>query len=553
MRDVVHEEVSRLRHKKLHGVVGCALEKVYTKKIDEHLGELAYHFLEGGDKDKALDYFMKAGEKAAKVFANGEAASYFQYALRLLEEKEGEPRERGRVLEMLGDIKRLVGEYDASIKYWNDALLLWKQDEKETAARLHRRIANVSWLNIGDAKKAKEHHAAAFKILETEPESVELASLYEDMAGMVAMGATGKIAEALSLGEKAVELAKKLNAHEVLAHSYMWLGEISEWLGDRKKAFECFERALKIALDNAYMETAVWAYDDLAVWIPTEENEKRQEYYEKAFELAKKVGTVDWIALIGLHLANNYFEKGEPGKAVFMAEESASLNRKVKNMIQLTWSLTWLGVFYETLGETDKSIQCFNEAVSISKGLNDFQAVFGAFVGLGWSYCRKEEYAKGKELMEKGYEAAEKHGAKWIQWSQWIIRPYVESGEIEKAKRLIDSLQEFALKEKRKRLTAYAHALRATMLRAQKKWEESIQQFEESIQEFDALGARQWNMYDFADYVLCEYARVYLERNKEGDREKADKLLNQALEIFQKMGAKKDIEKIIAKKKILSA
>jgi len=44
-----------------------------------------------------------------------------------------------------------------------------------------------------------------------------------------------------------------------------------------------------------------------------------------------------------------------------------------------------------------------------------------------------------------------------------------------------------------------------------------------------------------------------LERNQEGDREKEDKLQNQALEMFQKMGAKKDIEKILAKKKLLTA
>jgi len=38
-----------------------------------------------------------------------------------------------------------------------------------------------------------------------------------------------------------------------------------------------------------------------------------------------------------------------------------------------------------------------------------------------------------------------------------------------------------------------------------------------------------------------------LERDQEGDREKAHNLLNQALEIFQKMGAKKDIEKTKSK------
>jgi hypothetical protein len=46
---------------------------------------------------------------------------------------------------------------------------------------------------------------------------------------------------------------------------------------------------------------------------------------------------------------------------------------------------------------------------------------------------------------------------------------------------------------------------------------------------------------------------MYLERDEEGDREKAHNFLNQALEMFQKIGAEKDIEKIIAKKKLLTA
>ncbi len=44
VRDVVYEEVSPLKRKKLHGVAGVALEKVYANKIDEHFGELASAF-----------------------------------------------------------------------------------------------------------------------------------------------------------------------------------------------------------------------------------------------------------------------------------------------------------------------------------------------------------------------------------------------------------------------------------------------------------------------------------------------------------------------------
>src|SRR5271157_4835164 len=188
VRDVVYEEVSPLKRNELHGVVGCALEQVYGKKVDEHLGELASHFLESGNRDKALDYYLKAGERAAKIYANSEAAFYFESALELLEEKQGETREKGRVLERLGDTKSLVGEYDASMKYWNDKLLLLEQSHEEEStldiARLHRKMAHDLWEEIGDTEKAIEHQNKALKILEGEPESVELARLYADMGHM---------------------------------------------------------------------------------------------------------------------------------------------------------------------------------------------------------------------------------------------------------------------------------------------------------------------------------------------------------------------------------
>ena len=556
VRDVVHEEVSRLRHRKLHGAVGFALEKVYTKKIDEHLGELAYHFLEGGDKDKALDYFLKAGEKAAKVFANGEAASYFQSALRLLEEKEGEFREKGRVLERIGDIKRLVGEYDASIKYWNDALLLWKQlNEKETAARLHRKMANVLWSNLGNSEKAKEHHGEALKILEAEPESVELASLYEDIADRVSMGLTGDMAEARSWAEKALELGKKLNANEVIARSYYCLGGILDWLGDKKRGLEYQERALKIALDNGYMDVALLAYNDLAARYRREGYERSLEYYEKGYELAKKVGDITSQSWLGLGLSYMYGMMGNMDKGVSLLEESAALDKKADHIAHLTFSLNGLALASLILGDWDKSEQYCKEALRNAQKLDDFQSIASSYALPGRLHFEKGEYAKAREFYEKQHEVYEKHGAKssQVNASQNLIWTYIELGEIEKADNLIDNLRKYALEVDDKGLIAYADVLKAMQLRAQKKWEESIEYFERGLQEFEALGARRWDIYTFAKMVLCEYARVYLERDQEGDREKAHNLLNQALEIFQKMGAKKDIEKIIAKKKILSA
>jgi tetratricopeptide (TPR) repeat protein len=545
VRDVVHEEVGPFKRKKLHGVVGEALEKVYAEKIDEHFGELALHFLESGDKEKALSYFSKAAEKALKVYANNEAVSYFQSALRLLEDKKDELREKGRILETLGDIKGIVGEHDACMKYWNEALLLRKQlDEKEKVSRLHRKIANVLWEQIGDTEKSEEHYGEALKILEAEPESVELASLYEDMAHMYYR--IGDMAKALSWAEKALELAKKLNAHEVVASSYASLGTIHGFAGEKKKSFECLEKALKIALDNGYMETALRAQNNIAGALPTEENERIFEAYEKGYELAKKVGHITYQSWIGLILAWTYIGIGDMNKALLFAEESVALDRKAGNMTHLSMSMDALGLVYQILGEWDKSEQYHKEASSISQRLKDWQAINFSHWTPGWLHLEKGEHAKARESLEKACEICEKAGAKnhqmWV--SRFLIQTYIELGENEKADKLIDNVQKFALEVKDKELTASADSLKAMLFRTQKKWEDSLELFEKSIQEFDALDARRWNVYLFAKWVLCEYARMYLERDQESDREKAYDLLSQALEIFQKMGAKKDIEKI---------
>jgi predicted ATPase/KaiC/GvpD/RAD55 family RecA-like ATPase len=547
VRDVVYEEVSPLRRKKFHALVGNALEKVYSNKINEHLGELAYHFLESGDKDKALGYFLRAGKKAAIVYANSEAASYFQSALKLLEDKEGELQEKGLVLERLGDIEELVGEQDACMKHWTEGLLLWERmNEKRKVSRLHRKMANVLWHEIGDTEKAKEHHVKALKILEAEPESAELAGLYEDIAHMCYR--TENMIKALSWAEKALELAERLNVLEITASSSATLGTIFSCTG-KGKAVESLERALRIALGRGYTETALRSQYNLAVMLAADENERRLKCFEEGFELAKKAGAVFWISRLGIGLAWTYIGMGRLDEAILLAEESVALDRKAGNLNQLCASMNALGFAYHLLGEWNKGKQCSEEALSISQKRNYSFLIAGSHAALGWFCIEKEEYAEAKEHFEKAIEVFEKLGATTYQmnYSQYNIWTYVELGELSKAKNLIDRMHEYAFQAEDKRLIALADALRAMLFRAQKNWDESLRYFEKSLQEYEAQDARRWNVYWFAKMVLYQYARAYLERDQEGDRKKAHDLLCQALEIFQKAGAKKDIEKTEAR------
>jgi tetratricopeptide (TPR) repeat protein/KaiC/GvpD/RAD55 family RecA-like ATPase len=548
VRDVVYEEIGTFERKKLHRVVGTALEKAYAQKADEHLGELALHFLEGGDKDKALGYFLKAGEKAQKIYANAEAVSYLQSALRLLDEKEGECREKARVLQALGNIKNIVGEYDLCMKRWNEALMLWKQlDEKEKAATLHRKMAAILWQDIGNTERAQENFEEALRILEAKPESIELATLYAARARMSYF--TEDVTKARSWAEKALELAKKLSAFEAMAISYEALGMVLGATRDTKEAVECLEKALEIALDNSYVDIALRVYNNLAVSLPAGEDARALDCFEKGSELAKEAGEIKQLSWFKGSLSGVCFGMGNMDKALALEEESHALNRKTGNLFNLSGSTISLGFDYHILGEWNKVEQYLKEGLSISQKINNTQQIAVSYGTLGFCYYDRGEYVEAKEWFDRMLEIYEKWGQKYYQIStyQWIAMNCVELGEIDKARTLLDEMHKFAHEKQDKQLVAAEDATRAMMLRAEKNWSESIELFEKSFQEYEALGARQWNVYWFAKCNIYEYARMYLERDQPGDREKAHDLLSQALEIFQKMGAKKDIEKVEAK------
>jgi len=549
VRDVVYEEVSRLRCKRLHNVVGIALEKVYAEKIDEHFGELAYHFLESGDKDEALGYFLNAAEKAQKVYAHDEAFSYLQHAFELLEEKEGNLEEKVRVIERLGDLEWRMGEIDAGLKYLNKSLTIWNQlGDMRNSARLHIKMASGLWMWSSDKEKASQQHRLALEILEKEPESVELASLYEDIAHM--LWRTGESAKALLWGQKAFELAERLGDREVLARCYNDLGVLSLKSGEFEEATEYFERGLRIALENDFIGLALTLYNNLSeLYWSAGEFQKGFETAEKGTELAKKVGALGSLTWIGSLLAMYYGYMGEMEKVISMLEDFLALDKRTRFSAHISYVVWGLGECYFRLGELDKSLHYLMEARDIAKKTGEYQASGVAALLLGKLFMEMEDYAEAEKYFNESSSIGEKAGETDYQLTEVfpaLTKLYLKKGEIEKAKELIEKAYEYATKTKSKLGIPYAEMLRAMLLREQKKWEQSTQYFEKSLEGYKSLNAQKWHVHRFAE-LLCEYGLMHLGRNEEGDREKAYNLLNQALEIFQKMGAKKDIEKTKAR------
>jgi len=556
VRDVVHEEVSRLMHKRLHNVAGNALEKLYANKIDEHLAELAYQFLEGNDREKALDYFLKAGEKAQKTYAHGEAFSHIQHALELLEEKEGRLEEKVSMIERLGDLKVRMGQAVAGMELWNKSLTLRSQlgDEKGVA-KLHAKMAYRLWHEVGDKEKASEHHRMALEILEKRPESLELAKLYQDISNMI--WRSGKpAAGALPYAQKAFELAERLRDPEVLSNCHNNLAILSLYSGEYQKMRKYLEQGQKIALENNCVESALRLYTNLyAAYMPTGQFQKAFEAAQQGSDLAKRVGALGSLAWVNTDVAESYAYMGEIQKAISMLKEILTLDNRINYMSHAPSPMRILGWCYMVLGEWEKSLEHLTQAYEMAISVREYQWSGYATFYLGELSMEKEDYVEAEKYLEETKSICENAGnVAALLYSVFprLSQLYLRKGKIEEAQELIEKTYERATRSVNILVISRAEMLKAMLFREQKSWEQSLQLFEKSLQGYKSLSAEKWYVWEFAE-LLYEYGLMHLNRNEKDDKERAYSLLNEALAIYQKMDAKRKIEKIIAKKKLLTA
>ena len=116
-RDVAYSTLLLERRRALHRMVAAAIEELYVERLPEHYEALAHHYYEGQGWEKALDYLVKAGQKAAAAFANQDALVYYSRALEVCE-KVGDSalptsvdvaRARGLVNLTIADFRGAIG------------------------------------------------------------------------------------------------------------------------------------------------------------------------------------------------------------------------------------------------------------------------------------------------------------------------------------------------------------------------------------------------------------------------------------------------------------
>jgi class 3 adenylate cyclase/tetratricopeptide (TPR) repeat protein/ABC-type transport system involved in cytochrome c biogenesis ATPase subunit len=115
VRDAAYESLLKSRRQQLHGQIARALEQGFADIVASQPEIVAHHFTAAGLVEPAIDYWLKAGQQAARRSANAEALNHFARGLELLP-KIDDPTLRNKS-ELL--LQTSLGHSLRSIKGWS--------------------------------------------------------------------------------------------------------------------------------------------------------------------------------------------------------------------------------------------------------------------------------------------------------------------------------------------------------------------------------------------------------------------------------------------------
>lgn len=110
----------------LHAQVAQALADLYQDQTAAIAVQLAHHYIEANDKDKAVNYLLPAGDRARALSAHAEAVEHYQRALAFLQEA-GRHEQAARTLMKLGLTHHLAFNFTQAHQAYAGGFTLWRQ------------------------------------------------------------------------------------------------------------------------------------------------------------------------------------------------------------------------------------------------------------------------------------------------------------------------------------------------------------------------------------------------------------------------------------------
>lgn len=371
VQDTAYGSLLKNDRKRLHRLVAESLEREYPKSLDENAARLAQHYAEAGDDEKALEYARRAGDAAARLYANSEAIVQYRLALDLAL-KLGESC-KSQLVPLMTHLGRTL---EISSRY-KEAVALYEEMEKIAQER-------------GD--RALELNALVLQAtLHSTP-----TPLYDIYQGNL-------------LAQRTLALARELGDSQAEA-KVLWNLELLAWFsGKSRDAVTYGEESLARARQANLTEQVAYSLNDLSLpYLAIGDTEKAEAVLVEARGLWEQLDNRPMLTdNLGSSANLNYF-LGNFDVALQNRAEALELSQSIGNLWGQSYSQMFAGRVYVDRGEIARGVEMAKECIRLSEKAGFIPPQVMCRADLGLVHAQMGEIEQGEALARQAHEVAER-------------------------------------------------------------------------------------------------------------------------------------------------
>jgi class 3 adenylate cyclase/tetratricopeptide (TPR) repeat protein len=345
----LYAELSSRRRRRLHLAAGEAIEALPERARAGRAAELARHFLEGDEVERALTWSMAAGDEAEAVFGHRDAEHHYRTALQLAVEAGGQATEM-EAREKLGGVLGHLARYDEALEVYEPVVSFSR--EQADFDREIRLMASIGWIYFEQQRRDEgiERLDPVLQRWEANPlASGPAASLHVALGNLYWHG--GRLEDALLLLDRAAELATAVGDRQLLGMAESRRGTLLEFEGRSDEALAAYGRAISLLDAAGELEMLGRSLTNRS-YIFGYRGRKAEAWadLERALEVDRRLGDpaqIGWS--LGVLAQTRWVADGDWTQALVHAEEVLRLEPQLRGTRASGWLSTafWLKLVVE--------------------------------------------------------------------------------------------------------------------------------------------------------------------------------------------------------------
>jgi tetratricopeptide (TPR) repeat protein/transcriptional regulator with XRE-family HTH domain len=541
VREVVLAELSAMRRRHWHAQVAAALSQVPERRRVGHAAELAWHWQEAGDAERALPYALLAGDQAESAYAHQDAERYFQTA-RDLAHDLGDQQREAEALEQLGLAVRFLRRFPQALAALEQALALYQamgdvEGQGRVLARMGHLHAVAGSPEAGVARVKPLVAPLGAAGLSLGGQSALYAALSRLNNHLVQeRGLMAPYDEALSAAEQAEALAEQAKDERLLGQARVRRGTVLLALGRDEEGFQVLEDAIRQLEASGDLETlSVALYNVNSSYQDRGKYDQALAGYERALAIAQRLGDLEGIARHKQERGDLCFALGRWEQARQDFEQVATLLPVVRPSPPLVWSHMSLGLLSLAQGQAEAAAEYLQRGLVLAERSDNPNLLL-------WASCA----VAYQDLVEGRPEAARARLGPYLDHSSlrageqaWIRHllgwTSVELGDLKRAETLLAEASTLA----RAHHTGWAVGVRHSQARLALR-QGQRQEAGQALAEALALSQAMHTPYDEAQ-TLYLYGLLHIEQ---GEAKPARARLEAALALCGQLGERLYAEQV---------